>query len=587
MDYAICIHISMGGEMAKRRIVYLVVALAIGSTASACADGGGGSQASGTDAGTTTSAPRRGGVVTFGEYSQPVGLDPIVATGHGTTGAIEMAAVYDTIVRYNPTTATYDNRTAQSVTSNVDATEWTLVLKPDIKFSDGTKYDAAAVKFGMNRHRSGLPGAPPCEEVVACPRNLTGSAAYMALVKDIQVVDELTVKFVLSVPWTTFPYALSAEAGMIPSPTALAKCDKTKNVNECAFNLAPVGAGPFVVSSFKPKDSLKLARNDIYWGGAAYLDGLEFIDLGDLGGTKTYESLKAGQLQAAFLRTPESIAAARADGVKGVSNPEMSGQVLLVNTGVTVTCAGGLPAAACAGKPDGPVATNPPTKDERVRRAIAAAIDPEVINQRAYSGKGLPSSALLDKQFRWDPAVPGPTLDLEAAKQLVAQAKAAGWNGKLRLLVGTQPVAQNIGLAVQTMLQQIGIDVVVEAKDAGAGIRQVIVDKDYDLAYWGLAMTSDDGAPWVLTQNFLSISPINVSGYKNAAVDQALGDLLGAKSDEARRAAYATIARRVAADVPVLPFAKFEQFTAVAANLRGVEPGNREMVFFDKAWFDK
>ena len=126
--------------------------------------------------------PKRhtGGTITFGTFSETAGLDPIVSSGNGVTGYIEMNAIYDTIVRYNAQTGKYEPNTAESVTANADSTEWTVKLKPNIKFTDGTAYDAEAVKFGMNRHRSGTAGAPPCADLYACPRNNTSSAAYMA-----------------------------------------------------------------------------------------------------------------------------------------------------------------------------------------------------------------------------------------------------------------------------------------------------------------------------------------------------------------------------------------------------------------------
>ncbi|HUP73467.1 MAG TPA: ABC transporter substrate-binding protein [Acidimicrobiales bacterium] len=181
-------------------------------------------------------------------------------------------------------------QTAESLAPNADFTEWTLKLKQTVKFSDGTAYDAAAVVFGMNRHRSGLPGAPSCQEIVACPRNSQGTVSFMALVKDIQAVDQYTVKIALNEAWSGFPFALTSEVGMIPSPTALRKCDATKAINTCDFNLKPVGAGPFLVDSFTSKDSINLVRNPNYWGGQVYLDGIKFVSYSDAGGTQTYAS---------------------------------------------------------------------------------------------------------------------------------------------------------------------------------------------------------------------------------------------------------------------------------------------------------
>ena len=118
---------------------------------------------------TTAKAPVAGGTITFGTFSETAGLDPIVSTGNGVTGYIEMAAIYDTIVRYNAQTGKYELNTAESVTANADSTEWTVKLKSSIKFTDGTAYDAEAVKFGMNRHRSGIAGCAAVCRAVRLP----------------------------------------------------------------------------------------------------------------------------------------------------------------------------------------------------------------------------------------------------------------------------------------------------------------------------------------------------------------------------------------------------------------------------------
>ena len=121
---------------------------------------------------TTTLPPQTGGTLRFGAYQHIAGLDPLVSLGSGTSGGIQTAAIYDTIMRYDVATKTYTPQTAESVVANADSTEWTIKIRSGIKFTDGTDYDAAAVQFGLNRHRSGVPGGPTaanCAEYVACP----------------------------------------------------------------------------------------------------------------------------------------------------------------------------------------------------------------------------------------------------------------------------------------------------------------------------------------------------------------------------------------------------------------------------------
>ena len=92
--------------------------LALGLVAAACGDDGGskGSESTGStgstgktgaSASTTTATPKKGGTLTVAMYSETRGLDPVIGSGSGTAGGTEMAALFDTIVRWNPDTRKY------------------------------------------------------------------------------------------------------------------------------------------------------------------------------------------------------------------------------------------------------------------------------------------------------------------------------------------------------------------------------------------------------------------------------------------------------------------------------------------------
>jgi peptide/nickel transport system substrate-binding protein len=566
--------------------------LALGLVFAACGDDSGDAGTTTPSGGTaaastTTVAPQVGGTLTFGEFSEPVGLDPIVSTGHGTTGAIEMAAIYDTIVRYNPETKKYENRTAESVTPNADFTQWVVKIRSGITFTDNTAYDAAAVVFALNRHRSGTPGAPACELYVACPRNTTVSNSIMPLVKDVVATDALTVTITLTESWAGFQYVLATEPGMVPSPTALKQCDATKAPRECAFNLKPVGAGPFVVQSFTPKESIIMTRNPKYWGGQVYLDGLKFVNAGDGGGQRTLEAFKTGTTQAAFLRAPDAVAAAKDEKIAGQSTMNQMGAVLRFNTSLPVNCVGGKPEPTCIGRPDGAGPLTAATKDLKVRQAIVAAMDPKVINDRANAGKGLPGTELLQSDFPWYPSgITPPKYDPDLAKKYVSEAKQAGWDGKVRLLF--QSSAQNLGITVQTLLQQVGIDASLDAsKDTGGFVAQYLTYRDFDVVGTGTSVSPDDGAVVNLAQNFASNSPSNVTGFKSTVADQAFKDLRAASTDEQRKAGYKKLLDELYAQLPTYAFAKVEEYTVWNAKVHGITPTMKSTVLFDKAWIEK
>ncbi|MEO8693566.1 MAG: ABC transporter substrate-binding protein [Acidimicrobiales bacterium] len=576
------------------RGVAAVAALAF--VAAACGDSGEASGGTTTVGGssntaaatTTTLQPQSGGTLTFAAYSQIAGLDPLVGLGSGTSGAIQMSAVYDTLARYDADTKKYTPSLADSFTANADSTEWTIKIHPGVKFTDGTEYNAEAVRFGLNRHRVGnsIPVAQ-CADYIACPTNSRSSSAYMGLIKDIVATDNLTLKVTLSETWTSFPYALASEPGMIPSPTAVKKCDPAKNPNTCDFNLKSVGAGPFMVSSFKVGESIELVKNPNYWNGQVYLDGVKFVALGDLGGDKTYDAFKTGTVQGAYLRVSSAVAQAKKDKVTGLSVIEQAGETMLLNIGAIVQCKGGAPGALCAGKPDGAVSSTPVTANALIRQAIAAAFDAKTWNERVYQGTGLTGAELFQKSFPWDPGVPGVAYDLEKAKSLVTQAKAAGWNGSLKVLFTNSAVDANAAVALQTMLQAAGMNPQVDTSKDSTAEQAIVGSRDYDTARWGTSIGPDDSALWSLAQALNSTAPSNNTGFKSAKADQALKDLRAAKTDDEKKAAYKTIAEEFNAQMPWLNYSAVETLKAFTAKVHGVAPSHRNYIYFDKAWMEK
>lgn len=553
--------------------------LAVGLIASACGDDGGSSSsssstgstggtgsASTTAAPTTTLTPKQGGTLTFGVYGETPGLDPVVSNGSGTTGGHEMTAVYDTLMRWNPTTQKFEPRLAESLTPNADATEWTLKLKANLKFTDGTALDAEAVKYNIGRHTT----------------YSSRAAGLVARIKETTVVDPLTVKFTLNSAWGGFPYVLSYTPGMIGSPTAMKACGDTKPAS-CAYNLSPVGAGPFQIDSFKPKEAITLKKNPNYSGGAAYLDGLKFVYL-DSGREKTYAALQTGSLDAGFLRQPELIKKAKADGIEGYTALNWLGGVVLINNGVKVKCSAGKPEPACTGQADGTaVATTPPTTDKRIRQAVAYATNPDTINQRLWNGAGFSGTEFFQKSSRFYTGTAGTTYDLAKAKALVEEVKKEGkWDGSIR--VSCYNGNPTFGQVMQAMLETAGFKVTrKDDQDIAGLINDIQVKKDYDLACWGFNVYEDD--PFInLNQNLQSKSAGNWMGYANPEVDKFLDQAVSAKTDAERKAAFDGIAKIWNTDVPSVVFEATGEMVAWRKNVHGIEVTVSNSALFDKAW---
>ncbi|HEY5874220.1 MAG TPA: ABC transporter substrate-binding protein, partial [Ilumatobacteraceae bacterium] len=154
-----------------------------GDTPDATTDVTSGGGSDGTDA----PPAAQGGFVTVGLDSEPPTLDPAANSLSLANGSV-YAAIYETLFSITPENDTPQPLLAESVTESADRMSWTLTLKAGITFHDGTPFDAAAVKFNLERQK-------------ASPYN----ASYLIPLTAIEVVDPLTATLTLSEPWTALP----------------------------------------------------------------------------------------------------------------------------------------------------------------------------------------------------------------------------------------------------------------------------------------------------------------------------------------------------------------------------------------------
>ena len=561
------------------RLLALVIAVTI--VASACggddkddsaststaAAGGTATTAAGGSA--TTLAPVKGGILNIGQFSKEAGLDPATLAGGGTVGANENAALYDTLMRLDQATGKYIGRTAESMTPNADFTVWTLKLKSGIKFTDGTDYNAEAVKFVQDRQlKDGNPA-------------VRGQMANF--IDTITIVDPLTVTYKLKIGWAGFPYLMSHVPGMIYSPTAFRKAPDAK-----AFSTNPgdAGAGPFKLKSYKPGESVELERNPSYYGGEVYLDGLKFVLLT---ASATYDALKTGTLQAALMRDPALYAQSKKDGMLQVDIPQVGGNLLIMNSGIDITCGAATAAIpACAGQAEGTVVkTKTPTRDPNVRKAIAAAIDPKVVVDRAYQGVGVPDTAPFSTNFAFDPKITPQKYDQAEARRLVGVAKAAGWDGKIRLIGGNDPTNVAWTQSVAPQLQAVGIDVAASNDTDVAGVvSKVLTTRDYDLANWGLGMSDESDGNYTQLLGSLG-SQSKRYGYSSPEMDAGIEALRVADTDAKKVAAYKTISEIWIRDAPALVITYIPQAVITSPKVHGIVRTAQAVTLYDKAFMTK
>lgn len=460
-------------------------------------------------------------------------LDPAKTAARGGSGGDELAAVYDVLLRYDDKTGEYEPRLAQSLTADAAGTVWTLKLRPGVTFSDGTPFDANAVVASIDRYNTSKGN---------------GAEVWLDAVESSTAVDPQTVEFRLRKAWPTFPSMLALGHGMIVAPGA--------GAGE-AFK--PIGAGPFVLERYAPNEERVLTARADYWNGKPNADRIRFVALS--GSRENLESLKTNGIDIGVLRgNPQAIYDALDADYPGSFSILNSGGAELVNN-----------------------REGRPGADVRVRKAIALAIDPELVGQRGDDGLGLPGKAMFDERSRWATDVKGLPYDPDAARKLLDEAKADGYDGTLNYIVLQEPTEAAIGLAVQSLLQAVGFTVnLTNANNAGDIVKQVYVQRDYDMAHAGIGLY--EAIPFLGMQTtFAAGSPSNFSGYSNPQMDALLGKLQAADGDDQIRGVLGEIQTLWNETVPSVPVSSVMIYVAWQPNVGGVLPTATGIMLLDKA----
>ncbi len=219
-------------------------------------------------------------------------------------------------------------------------------------------------------------------------------------------------------------------------------CKRAVEQRGVEHNTRPVGSGPLLVSSFEKQRGVALKRNPQYAGAKS---GFEEVAVRYVQDPKTTElSLRSGELDFAML-------------------PPQSAEPLRSVSGLTVTQQPGI-----ANVWIGMNVEKKPFDDIRVRQAFRMALDVDQMLLAGYNGRAPRANALIMPQVLgfWKDA-PVHKRDVAGAKKLLAEAGLAG-GFKCKMVIQNQPVYQTMALVARALLAEVGIQLEVDAQEAGA-----------------------------------------------------------------------------------------------------------------------
>lgn len=485
---------------------------------------------------TEAGEPKQGGTLTWIGLSEPRSLDPAQTLPAATTGGMELINIYDTLLRYDAESGSLVPQLAEKVEANDDHSEFTITLREGVAFSDGTPLDAEAVVWSMERYGKSE----------RAPEGIL----WNANVAEIAATDDLTVVITLHDSYPRFTNMLSTGPGMIVAPSS-----------EAGAEFAPIGAGPFTLERFAPSEEIVLAANPNYWNGAPYLDQLRTIVLGDQ--IAGLESLDAGQVQSVLLSNPDLIIDHLTEGTPGYLNFTSSWAVALIN--------------ANEGRPGA---------DPRVRKAMALALDPSVVTERAYGGAGDVSPGMLSSQSQWYSPDSGQfAYDPDEARRLLEEAKADGYDGSFTYQSSPDAKSRDVALALKAQWEAVGFTVTVDTVRNNADLIGNLIAQDYDVSRSGLNIREFD--PYAKISLAMRTGGSQTYGtYTSEERDALIDDLKLADTDEELHEALTKLQQQLGEEVPYIPHAHSWEFSVWAPNVHGATGAANSMILWDKAWIE-
>lgn len=447
-------------------------------------------------------------------------------------------AVYDSLVRLTPEGKIIP-WLATSYTPSADRLTWTFKLRTDVKFTDGTPFNAEAVKFNIERQLD--------------PNQHAGEAGNLPQDMKVAVVDDNTVQFKLSEPDESLLSALATTApGLMASPTAVQKYGKQ-------YGLHPVGTGPFMLQSEVVGQVVKLVKNPNYWvKGEPYLNSVTYQVLGSA--SSALQTLKSGSAQVMDFVQPQQAKDAAGDAsLTLVEKPALSMNYLMLNT------------------------TTAPFNDVRARRAFGYAIDEAALSKSLFFGYTKPSQSMIGVGS-W--AFPGqevagyPSFDLTQAKKLVSEIGGLSFTVKTK---NTPDFIQQM-TAVQTMLAKAGIQMNIQPVEPSQLIADVF-SRNYQAGQFvvpGLPDPDNYVRPF-----FDSHAGANPSGLQDPTLDGLFAKGRTTQGQDARAAIYKQVAERMAELVPALYISDSPVMRLQNQQIKGIQYLTTDVFYLNGAWLSK
>jgi peptide/nickel transport system substrate-binding protein len=481
--------------------------------------------------------PRRGGVLKVSHSNRIATLNVLQLSGPAEYLAVDM--LYSGLTRMGANMQPLPDL-AESWQGDGEAKVFTFTLRQGLTFHDGspcTAEDVVATYKAILTPATGSPARP-----------------VVNMISDVSAVDARTVRFTLKYSYADFPISVAHANARIVSAKALAG-----PLTE--IDTKPNGTGPFKLETYDSARLTRLVRNERYHDqGKPYLDAVEMYLFPDLAAEST--NFLSGAIdvmlevqQANFKR----IASSRGVNALRVASGRFINVVMRQD--------------------------QKPFDDVRVRRAMAMAVDRDLLVDMVLEGLGRTAhDNILSPEYRFRIDTPKVAFDAAAARRLLAE---AGYPQgiKIKLVASNRPaIRTQVAIAIKEMARPAGFDIEVETMPHDTFLANVWRKGNFYMGYWGMQPTEDGAFTLLLTSD----AAFEDTAWSNKEFDEAVSRGRSTLDEAERGRLYARAQELVARDVPyVIPFFQ-DVLTASRDVVKGwqVHPLSRTF-FTENVWVER
>jgi peptide/nickel transport system substrate-binding protein len=403
-----------------------LAALAVAGSLAAAAS------AQGTDAliyGKSDPSARSGGKLTIGSLTEPPAMDPY----HQAADArIRVTVLAYQGLFYEGADGQAIPLLAESYTMAPDGLSYTFKLRKGVKFHTGQTMTSADVQYSYDYLRN--------------PKNGSPGAGDLSTIASIEAPDSDTVIFRLSSRNGLLPITLTHRYGGVIPKDYFSTPDARTRLNQTS-----VGTGPFKLKQFKPNSVLVFEKFQDYWQkGLPHLDEITFAFMPN--SATMVVAARNGRIDMGiFTRPQDAEQLAKAAGIRLVRTPSMNQKSIDLGS------------------------EHPLLKDERVRQAIALAIDKDEVMKASLAGYGQVLGTMVPgMQERWGlplSEVPNQKVDLDRARKLLAEAgHPNGFEIDLTTII-TYDWMDAAAVTISEQLKRIGVRVNIKKVELGVWVR--------------------------------------------------------------------------------------------------------------------